>query len=144
MFNASKMRKMAAPKAAAPAPIPEAPKEAPGPGGSSPTSGWIDLDKVLRDLSTIRKDPTGKDVDVTSNSKGGVHTFTIKIKPSAMLQKAEQNGAVQPQAAAPQATEAVPAPEPEPAVASSAKYVKVSSRASLAGYPEDFLKSIGM
>jgi len=132
MFNARKQRKIAAEDA------PVAAKPA-----VNPNAGFIDLKKVLQQLHEIARDPTGKDVEVDSSSKQGVHTFTIKVKPTEMMQRAEENGAV--------ATEAVEAPvspppaEAMPVASSKGKFMRTADAkaSSLSRYPESFLKSIG-
>jgi hypothetical protein len=114
MFNVAKIRKAAAPiikdpaearPEAAPQQGQEPPQEAAKPSpGAAPTSGWVDLKKAHKDIGDLLKNPAGKEVEVKSMSKAGVHTFTITVKPTEMMARAEQNGGVQqpaPQAAAP-------------------------------------------
>lgn len=157
MFNVSKIRKSAAPIKAQEA-QPDAPQVAPQQEakpspGSAPTSGWVDLKKAHKDIGDLLKNPAGKEVEVKSTSKAGVHTFTITVKPTEMMARAEQNGGVQqpqqPQAEAAQApaaaTQAPAQTEPEPAMASKNGVVRIASAATmLNNYPKDFLKTIGL
>jgi hypothetical protein len=156
MFNISKMMKSAAPQMKSPAnpaiETPETTQANPSP------SGFVDIKAAYEQIGKYMKNPHGYSFDVKAESKNGVHTFTITVKPTDMMQKAEENGAVQQPAGqgVPQAPEKAPTPnvvpgpgsadmqQEEQRAAAAKKNVKTAAINLKDAYPADFLKMIDL
>lgn len=160
MFNISKTMKLAR-GVAAPPKVPAAtPNQDETQVAKPKPSGFVDIKAAHEQIGNYMKNPHGYSFDVKAESKNGIHTFTITVKPTDMMQKAEENGAVKnptgagvPQGpgenAAP-ASNVVPGPgspdfqAQEQAAAAKKKNVKVAAINLKDAYPESFLKMIGL